>query len=118
VTCVKPKRERARRIERPPEGEAIEFKVGNRFYYQFRRHGSVGIDGEFDIEDTTVIQHEDTRFKYTHPENLKPGWTGGDDERGKWLFRALKAGETKITIRKMFRGRIDEQFSIRLVVKT
>ena len=114
---LEPRKSRAKRIERPPEGESIKVKVGQRFYYRFRRHGSVGIDAEFDIEDPAIIQHEDTRYKYMHPENLKPGWTGGDDERGSWFFKALKPGVTRITVREMFRGRIDNQLSFTLVVE-
>lgn len=92
-------------------------QVGERFFIQFHRHGSVGEDAEFEIDDDTVIYNEKTETEYLHPENLKkPGWTGGDAERGKWFFRALRPGKTTLTVRILFRFEIEEEKTIDFTV--
>jgi hypothetical protein len=117
VSALKPEKEDVERIECSAEGTKVEFQVGESFYYQFRRHGSVGIDAEFEIADTTVVEHVRTKTEYLHPERMKPGWTGGDSERGQWFFRAAGSGQTTILIREMFRGKMQGECSITVVVK-
>jgi hypothetical protein len=49
-------------------------QVGERFAFLFHRHGSVGEDAEFEIDDDTVIYLENTEAEYVNPENMKkPG---------------------------------------------
>lgn len=47
----------------------------------------------------------------------KPGWTGGDAERGKWFFKALKAGGTTLKINILFRFEVESTCTITIVVK-
>ncbi|MHA1925050.1 MAG: hypothetical protein ACXABV_08730 [Candidatus Thorarchaeota archaeon] len=92
-------------------------QVGERFAYLFHRHGSVGEDAEFEIDDDTVIYLEETEAEYVNPENMKkPGWTGGDAERGRWIFQALRPGKTILTIRIMFRFEVEEEQRIEFTV--
>ncbi|MBD3406261.1 MAG: hypothetical protein GF411_09145, partial [Candidatus Lokiarchaeota archaeon] len=81
----------------------IQVQIGEQFRFRFHRHGSVGEDAEVEISDSDVITHEQTETKYLHPEKMKPGWTGGDAERGFWTFKALKPGTATITVRILFR---------------
>ncbi|MGY5853574.1 MAG: hypothetical protein RTU92_08430 [Candidatus Thorarchaeota archaeon] len=114
---MKPKAEDIRRIECGKGDLEITMPVGEVFYYQFHRHGSVGEDAEFDIGDTDIITHERTHTEYLHPEKMKPGWTGGDAERGKWFFRAVKAGRTTLKIRILFRFEVESECTFNVVVE-
>lgn len=96
--------------------ESVELKTGERFCVAFHRHGSVGEDAEFEITNPTVIAHEDTESVYLHPESMKPGWTGGDAERCKWIFVALRPGTSDLIIRDMFRGEVESERTVNIVV--
>jgi hypothetical protein len=115
---MKPEREDIARILCTGDDSVLTFSVGDKFYYQFHRHGSVGEDAQFTIGDSSIISHEGTETEYLHPENMKkPGWTGGDAERGKWLFKARKAGTTTIVIEELFRFEIESRCAINIVVE-
>ncbi|MFX0107982.1 MAG: hypothetical protein ACFE7R_06850 [Candidatus Hodarchaeota archaeon] len=109
---------------KPPQEDMTQIKchqkptvsVGEEFYFQFHRHGSVGEDVEFEIEDTTVVFHQRTDSEYLHPEKMKPGWTGGDAERCKWIFKALRPGKTKIKVRTLFRFEVESECQIEITV--
>ncbi|MBN2230370.1 MAG: hypothetical protein JW779_12345 [Candidatus Thorarchaeota archaeon] len=109
--------EEIQRITCAGDDSIIAFYVGNKFYYQFHRHGSVGEDAQFTIGDTSVITHEGTETEYLHPEHMKkPGWTGGDAERGKWFFKAIKKGRTTIVIEELFRFEVESKCTINILV--
>jgi hypothetical protein len=106
---MKPKDTGMRQIECLKAICEVTVQVGERFFYQFHRHGSVGEDAEFEIDDDTVIYLEDIESEYVNPENMKkPGWTGGDAEKGRWIFRALRPGKATLTIRILFRFEVEE----------
>jgi hypothetical protein len=113
---MKQKSPQAKQIMCAEQGATYSFKVGETFFYEFHRHESVGIEAEFEIADTGVISHVNTEKEYLHPENMKPGWTGGDSQRGRWTFRADKKGNTSILFRKLFRGRLDSECRIDITV--
>ncbi|MHA1882116.1 MAG: hypothetical protein ACTSUO_03635 [Candidatus Thorarchaeota archaeon] len=95
----------------------LSLSVGDMFLCKFHRHGSVGEDAEFEISDTDIVVHEDTEMKYLHPEKMKrPGWTGGDAESGKWVFKALKPGKTTLIIKILFRFDVESEHPIEIVV--
>jgi hypothetical protein len=114
---MKPKDTGMRQIECLKAICEVTVQVGERFFYQFHRHGSVGEDAEFEIDDDTVIYLEDTESEYVNPENMKkPGWTGGDAEKGRWIFRALRPGKATLTIRILFRFEVEEERLIDVIV--
>ncbi len=97
--------------------ETVTLRVGEEFFYQFHRHGSVGEDEEFELSDHSIIRHERTEAEYIHPENMKPGWTGGDAERGQWFFVAAKPGKVTLVIRTLFRFEVEGECAIHIVVE-
>ncbi|MFW9793699.1 MAG: hypothetical protein ACFFEE_05335 [Candidatus Thorarchaeota archaeon] len=113
----------------PPEKEMREIKcegedsverlsVDEVVYYAFHRHGSVGEDAEFEIENDEVIAHERTETEYIHIGKMKkPEWTGGDAERGWWFFKALRPGSTRLTVRILFRFEVENECTIKIVVE-
>lgn len=113
---MKPPENDLRRVECKEEGQLENLSVGEEFYVQFHRHGSVGEDAEFEIDDQEVVSHLRTETEYLHPERMKPGWTGGDAERGKWFFKAQKKGTTYLTVRILFRFEVESTSTVKLVV--
>lgn len=115
---MKPPQDEIAKVECKDKDAVLKLSVGNEFYYQFSRHGSVGIDAEFEIGENSVIAHTDTETEYLHPEHMKkPGWTGGDAEKGKWFFKALKAGGTTLKINTMFRFEVESSCTISIIVE-
>ncbi|MFW9910456.1 MAG: hypothetical protein ACFFEF_18010 [Candidatus Thorarchaeota archaeon] len=113
---MKPRKEEIRELDWKSEN-SMKIKTGEVFRCGFHRHGSVGEDAEFEIEDLTILSHEDTQTEYLHPENLKkPGWTGGDAERGYWLFRGITPGQTSLIIRVLFRFDVESEHIIKVEV--
>jgi len=115
---VKPPQDEMLRVECKGEDTVLKIAVGDEFYYQFHRHGSVGEDAEFEIGDDSIIRHTNTQKEYLHPEHMKkPGWTGGDAERCKWFFEALKQGGTTLTINTLFRFEVESSCTITIIVE-
>jgi hypothetical protein len=115
---MKPPQDEIIQAECKGEDTMLKLSVGDEFYYKFHRHGSVGEDAEFEIGDNSIIVHTDTETEYLHPEHMKkPGWTGGDAERGRWFFKALKAGGTTLRINIMFRFKVESSCTITIVVE-
>ncbi len=115
---MKPPSDEPRKIECSGDESSVNLTVDEIVWYGFHRHGSVGEDAEFVIEDSSVLEHERTETEYLHPENMKkPGWTGGDAERGKWFFRAIKPGKTKLTVRILFRFEVESECTMNIVVE-
>lgn len=112
---MKPRPEDIPRIE--CNGAEYSFNVGDVFYYQFHRHGSVGEDAEFEIMEGQAIEHLKTETKYLHPEKMKPGWTGGDAERGQWFFNAVQKGKAILLIRILFRFEVESECTITIFVE-
>lgn len=105
---MKPPIDEVKRIDCTGDSRSVVLPVGQEFYYQFHRHGSVGEDAEYIIGDESIIACLRTEAEYLHPEHMKkPGWTGGDAELVKWFFKALKKGMTTLTINILFRYDIE-----------
>ncbi len=115
---MKPPRDENRRVECKGDNTVLKLSVDDEFYYEFSRHGSVGVDAEFSIDDDSIISHTSTKAEYLHPEHMKkPGWTGGDAERGKWFFKAMKAGGTTLKINILFRFEVESSCTITIIVE-
>ena len=114
---MKPPKEEILDVEWKSENPHVDLSVGDVFRCRFHRHGSVGEDAEFEIEDESIISHEDTLCEYLHPEHMKkPGWTGGDAERCYWHFKADAPGETTLTIRILFRFKVESEHKVSVKV--
>ena len=115
---MKPPSEEPKEIECNDENSSAILAVGETVWYGFHRHGSVGEDAEFEIENTEILKHVNTETVYLHPEHMKkPGWTGGDAERGKWFFKAINSGATKLTVRILFRFDVESECTMSITVK-
>lgn len=114
---MKPPEDEVTEVDWKTENPSVTLTVGQVFRCPFHRHGSVGEDAEFEIGDTDIVVHDDTHSEYIHPENMKkPGWTGGDSERGYWQFRAVGNGSTTLTIRVLFRFDVESEHVVSVTV--
>ncbi len=98
------------------EDSSIEVIVGEEFAIGYHRHGSVGIDAEFEISDENIVEFVRSEAEYLYPQRLKPGITGGDAERCKWFFRAKQAGRTEIIVRDLYRFKVEKETPITVIV--
>jgi hypothetical protein len=110
--------EEIRQITCEGEDSIERLSVGEVVYCAFNRHGSVGEDAEFEIENDEVLSHESSETEYIHIEKMKkPEWTGGNAERGKWFFKAMRSGSTKLTVRILFRFEVESECTVKIVVE-
>ena len=115
---MKPENDEIRKISCEGEDSIERLTVGERVYYSFHRHGSVGEDAEFEIDNEEVLSHESSETEYIHIEKMKkPEWTGGDAERGKWFFKALRPGTARLTVRILFRFEVESECTVKIVVE-
>ena len=115
---MKPENEEIREIRCEDENSVERLSVGETVYYKFHRHGSVGEDAEFEIEKEEVLSHESSETEYIHIEKMKkPEWTGGDAERGKWFFKALRPGTARLSVRVLFRFEVESECTVKIVVE-
>lgn len=115
---MKPPKDEIKEVDWKVADQKVSLAVGEVFMCRFHRHGSVGEDAEFEIGSTDILVHDDTKTEYVHPEHMKkPGWTGGDSERGQWLFRAIAPGTTTLTVRILFRFKVESEHHITVEVK-
>ncbi len=106
----------ARRVECREGSSEVHLSVGEYFYFEFGRHCSVGEDTEFSILDPDIVVLVRTEVEYLHPERLGTGIIGADEERGRWYFRAVRQGTTKVVFRYLFRGDVDFECTLHVHV--
>jgi hypothetical protein len=92
----------------------ISVKKGERFFYNYTVHPSVGRFIHCEISDNSVVSLDKCEEKYR--KTPKPGTTGGDLTDGKYTYIALKPGTVKIKISRDFRGHVDREDIIEITV--
>ncbi|MFT5778304.1 MAG: hypothetical protein ACI837_001260 [Crocinitomicaceae bacterium] len=88
--------------------------VGDKVAYTGSVHGSVGTEKKCWSKDESVLKLIDTEFTYNKP--LVPGETGGDAAKEKYIFEALKEGTTEVVIQKWFRGDLEDEYTVKVIV--
>ena len=81
---------------------------------ELREHGSVGINSAVISADESIISVVTSWFKYSKP--LVEGQTGGDGGLRTYVLKAHKAGSTEVKTQRIFRGRLEEEHSINILV--
>ncbi|MFW9976072.1 MAG: hypothetical protein ACFFDQ_12450 [Candidatus Thorarchaeota archaeon] len=115
---MKPDKKEVQKIECRRDGDAVRIGLYTMVSFEFHRHGSVGENMEFEIEDESILRFVRTETEYLHPEKMKyPGWTGGDAEKGIWFFEAVGIGTTTLTVSKIFRGTLESTCTVEIVVE-
>jgi hypothetical protein len=102
-------------IDIEPVASPHHLKEGDRFFIVYKKWDSVGVGAAYEIEDPTVISFLEDITWYNNPLRVMPG---SDESSGCIIFRALKKGETRLTIWEDFRGEKGKELkSITIVVE-
>ena len=96
---------------------AVSVRPGTCLVYRFHQHSSVGIEAEYQIDDSSIVRFKTQETHYHHPEKLQPGWTGGDSAEGQFIFEALKPGQTVLHVRHLFRGELEREQTVAVEVR-
>ncbi len=92
-----------------------DLKVGQKAYFQYSVHGSVGLDGEWNIDDETILKKVDEHV--TYKREYEGGMTGNDGATVTIVFEALKAGKVNLNFKKIFRGETESESKIKITVE-
>ena len=96
--------------------EQLKVKVGTELTYQYYKHSSVGNEVSYTLSDEAVCKLVSNKVEYNNPENMKSGWTGGDAATGTFIFQVLQKGECIIKIQHLFRGELEEEKALKVIV--
>lgn len=91
--------------------------VGDTFVYTFHSHPSVGFEANFKLEPEGVLELEREDKIYDHPDRLEIVETGADGGQGLFVFVAKQVGSTILTVNHEFRGDLEEQAVIEVVIQ-
>ncbi|MGQ9682789.1 MAG: hypothetical protein ACUVX9_09655 [Anaerolineae bacterium] len=94
----------------------LRVSVGEKLTLDAPLHESVGFTSECISSDPAVVAVEGSSARYRHPDRLRPGITGADEAIQTYSLRALRPGTALITLRRLFRGEMEEERVLRLVV--
>jgi len=94
---------------------SMELRVGDRASLAVSVHDSVGKRAECETSDATTLRLESAGLEYANPERM--GMPGGDAAARTFVFSAMAPGSATITLRKLFRGTVEETREIKVTVK-
>jgi hypothetical protein len=83
---------------------SLNLKVGDRLFFTYPKWASVGIGAKYFIKGQTVVGFLGNIVSYDHTIRVMTGMTGADEGSGTFVFKAVRKGRTKLTIRRDFRG--------------
>lgn len=115
ILCLTTTFAHAQAIQDITNRERVQVRVGKKMKVRFEQHGSVGIYAEYQIGNDQIVAFvkEETRFK--NPKNAE--MPGGDAATGEYIFQAKRRGTTHIIVKKMFRGNMESEKRIQIVVR-
>jgi hypothetical protein len=94
---------------------SVTLKVGQTATFAYKVHASVGVAGETEIKDETIAKIQKKELKFDNEENAK--MPGGDSATETIFIEALKKGETTLTYRDVFRGKVEQTSEIKITVE-
>lgn len=95
-------------------------KEGQELRYSFTQHSSVGHTGEFEIVDSRILEFKEKIVDYKLKIDeiageIRPA--GGDEAKATFIFVAKKQGETELRVKQLFRGKVMEEYVMKVVVE-
>jgi hypothetical protein len=97
----------------PLRSSDYTIKVGQNLSYSYVEHASVGISGEYFIENSKVLELKDKVRTYKNNNGLP----GGDEASIVLLFTGKEKGTTTLTVKKMFRGSVEDEYKFNITVE-
>ncbi|MCU0446331.1 MAG: protease inhibitor I42 family protein [Microscillaceae bacterium] len=94
----------------------LRLKVGQKAYFAYRLHGSVGFYGQYELGDSTVLAMIQEGSIPENP-NAPEGMTGADNAQAYYIFEAKKAGTTTLILKQMFRQSEDSKKVLKIKVQ-
>jgi len=91
-------------------------KINEEAYYSFKKHESVGFTAEYTIDDQSILQCIDTKIEYHNPQRMKQDMPGADSATGTFIFKAVKEGTTILTVKHLYRGTLENEVKINVIV--
>lgn len=92
----------------------ITLAPGRRMFYEYPLHLSVGVACRYVIEDDTIVKLAENKEVYKQPERL--GMPGADAATGTFVFEAINPGRTVVMLQHLFRGGIEKEIRVNVVV--
>jgi hypothetical protein len=80
----------------------LKLKIGQKAYFEYRLHGSVGFYGTYEVADSTVLRMVEEGAIAENP-NAPEGMTGADNALAYYIFEAKRVGSTKLILKQLFR---------------
>ncbi|TCJ87283.1 protease inhibitor I42 family protein [Cocleimonas flava] len=94
--------------------ETNQIFLGERVTITLKEHGSVGIKSKAITNDESIISYVTSNFEYSNA--TIPMQPGGDGGHRTYVFKANKSGNTTITTQRIFRGRLEHEHNIDIIV--
>lgn len=94
--------------------ETNSLVVGQEASISLKEHGSVGIKSSASSTDESIISCITSHFDYYN--SSIPRHSGGDAGLRTYVFKAIKPGTAAITTQRIFRGKLDHECSIKIIV--
>lgn len=112
---TKKKSEKCSQMLNPLATSNITVKTGEIICYAGEVHGSVGSGLSYSIKDESIIKLNHETLKYN--DESRKNMPGGDKATKTYAFKAIKEGETTLTVNEMFRGEVKNSYSFQIKVK-
>lgn len=94
----------ASEVKLSPTEKNVTVPVGTNLLYAFRSHGSVGLGASQTIADPAVVKYVRTDTEYEQSEAERQGKPGSDAATGTFVFHAVAAGTTTVTVDELMQG--------------
>lgn len=94
----------------------VTVKVGDTLTYSFKSHGSVGYGAIQQVADAAVVKYVRTDMNYEQPDKVSQGMPGADAATGVFVFEAVAAGTTTVTVEEQFRGTTESSTAFTITV--
>lgn len=117
ITCLKAQSKKLAKTLNPLSDSSIEILKNEIFYYETTVHASVGIEVEYEIENTKIVQFHHEDISYKHKKDMEKGLSGADEATKTFAFKAKSRGTTIITIKELFRGDVKNTYTFKIIVK-
>jgi hypothetical protein len=95
--------------------KTLTLKVGEKAYFDYTLHASVGLYGSYEISDSTLIKMIQEDVKYDNP-NPPAGMTGADKAVATYIFEAKQTGKAKLIVKQLFRQEEESNLVFRIKV--
>lgn len=93
-------------------------KAGSLLQYQFRKHPSAGFDAHYVISNPEIVSFDAESVTYHQSEQEDSDQAATErDGTGSLMFKALKFGQTQLTIQHLLPGPRKQSVSIKIFVR-